>query len=133
MVSNGYFSTDCFNFLKKYIDAINIDLKSFSEEFYTKLCGASLKPVLDTIKRAHKAGIHVEITTLVIPEENDTDEELEKIAKFIASVSKDIPWHISRFFPNHKVMNRPITPMSTLERAYEIGKKHLKYVHIGNV
>lgn len=132
-VTNGFFSSECFNFIKNYIDAMNIDLKAFSEEFYARLCKARLKPVLETIKRVHHAGIHVEITTLVIPGENDSDEELEKIAKFIASVSKNIPWHISRFFPQYKLMYRPITPMATLERAYKIGKKYLKYVYMGNV
>jgi pyruvate formate lyase activating enzyme len=133
MVTNGYLSVDSFNFVKKYIDAMNIDLKAFTEEFYTRLCRAKLKPVLETIKRAHAAGIHIEITTLIIPGENDSDEELNNIAKFIASVDKNIPWHISRFFPHHKLMYRPITSMSTLEKAYKIGKKYLKNVYLGNV
>ena len=133
MVTNGYFSSECFNFIKNYIDAMNIDLKAFTEEFYNRLCKARLKPVLETIKRVYNAGIHLEITTLVIPGENDSDEELTSIAKFIASIDKNIPWHISRFFPHHKLMYRPITPMSTLERAHKIGKKYLKNVYLGNV
>lgn len=133
MVTNGYMSADSFNFVKKYIDAMNIDLKAFKEEFYHRLCKSKLKPVLETIKRAHSAGIHVEITTLVIPGENDSDEELTEIAKFIASVSKDISWHISRFFPHHKLLYRPVTSMETLKRAYNIGKKYLKHVYMGNV
>lgn len=133
MVTNGYFSADCFNFIKNYVDAMNIDLKAFTEEFYQRLCKAKLKPVLDSIERVHKAGIHLEITTLVIPGENDSDEELKNIAQFIASVSKKIPWHISRFFPQYKLVYRPITPMTTLERAYKIGKKYLDYVYLGNV
>ncbi len=133
MVTNGFLSPESFNFIKNYIDAMNIDIKSFSEEFYSRLCKAKLKPVLDTIKRAHNAGIHLEITTLIIPGENDNLEELTKIAKFIASVDKNIPWHISRFFPHHKLMYRPMTPMVTMQKAYDIGKKYLKNVYMGNV
>ena len=133
MVTNGYMSTESFNFIKNYIDAMNIDLKSFKEEFYKELCSAKLKPVLETIKRAHKNKIHIEITTLVIPGKNDSEEELTEIAKFIAYIDKTIPWHISRFFPHHKLKYRPITSMSTLERAHKIGKKYLKNVYLGNV
>jgi pyruvate formate lyase activating enzyme len=133
MVTNGYMSTESFNFIKNYIDAMNIDLKSFSEEFYNKICKAKLKPILDTIKKAHKKGIHIEITTLIVPGENDSEEELEAIAKFIASVDKNIPWHISRFFPNYKMENKSITHMDTLNKAYKIGKKYLINVHLGNI
>lgn len=133
LVTNGYFSEESFNFIENYIDAMNIDLKSFNEDFYRRLCKGKLQPVLDTIKRAHKAKIHIEITTLVIPGENDSDEELEKIAKFIASVDENIPWHISRFFPYYKMLNKEITPIETLNKAFKIGKKYLKYVYVGNV
>jgi pyruvate formate lyase activating enzyme len=133
LVTNGYVNEEPFEKIALYIDAMNIDLKSFKDEYYIKYCKARLKPVLDNIKRAHEKGIHIEITTLVIPGLNDSEEELEKIAKFIASVDKNIPWHISRFFPMYKMLDKSITPISTLETAYKIGKKHLKYVHIGNV
>jgi pyruvate formate lyase activating enzyme len=125
-------SAESFNYVRNYIDAMNIDLKSFDEDFYRKFCGAKLKPVLDTIKRAHKKGIHIEVTTLIIPQENDSDEEFTKIAKFIASVDPNIPWHITRYFPHYKLF-KSVTPMDTLKRAHDIGKKHLKNVYMGNV
>ena len=132
LVTNGYFSKESFDYIKDYIDAANIDLKSFKESFYNKLCGAKLKPVLDNIKRFHKAGIHIEITTLLIPGENDSSAELTKIAKFISSVDKNIAWHISRFFPMYKMTRKEITPLETLNRAEKIGMKYLEHVHIGN-
>jgi len=133
LVTNGYFSKESFDYIKNYVDAMNIDLKSFSDKFYIKYCGGRLKPVLETIKRFHNAGVHIELTTLVIPGLNDSASEFEKIAKFIASVDKNIPWHISRFFPMYKMLDREITPIETLRKAERIGKKYLKYVHIGNV
>jgi len=138
LVTNGYYSKEGFNFLmkKKLIDAVNIDLKSFSDKTYKEYCGARLKPVLETIKRAVKNRIHVEITTLIIPDVNDNLDELRKIACFIFNLDKkgNVPWHISRFFPHHKLLGREMTPIKTLKEAYNIGKKvGLKYVHMGNV
>jgi len=133
LVTNGYFTKESFDYLSKYIDAMNIDLKSFSEKTYLEYCGAKLKPVLETIKLAHKKKIHIEITTLVIPDINDSEKELEKVAKFIASVDKNIPWHVSRFFPNYKLMDKIVTPIETLRKAEKIGKKYLKFVYLGNV
>ena len=134
MVTNGYFTKEALDFLKGKIDAMNIDLKSFSDDFYRKNCGAKLEPVLETIRNASKEKIHLEITTLIIPGENDSEEELRNIAEFIASVNKNIPWHISRFFPMYKMLNKTPTPRETLEIAYKIGKDAgLKYVHIGNI
>jgi len=132
-VTNGYMSKEAFDYMNGYIDAMNIDLKFFDEKMHFKICGGKLQPVLETIKRAHKAGIHIELTTLIIPGLNDNEKDLEKIAKFIASVDKKIPWHISRFFPMYKMLDKPITLIDALERAYKIGKKHLEYVYIGNV
>ncbi len=135
LVTNGYMTKECIDYFFPYIDAMNIDLKSFSDDFYRKYCRASkgLKPVLDTIKNCHKKGIHIEITTLIIPGLSDSLKELEKISKFIASVDKNIPWHITRFFPAYKMPDKEITPLETLKEAEKIGKKYLKYVHIGNV
>lgn len=133
LVTNGFVNKEPFEKIADFIDAMNIDLKSFNEKTYSEFCNARLAPVLETIKLAHKKGIHIEITTLVIPDVNDSSEELEKIAKFIASVDKNIPWHISRFFPHYKMQNKEITPKETLERAYKIGKKYLKYVYLGNI
>ena len=116
------------------IDAMNIDLKSFNEDFYLEQCGAKLSGVLDTIKHAFDMGFLIECTTLVIPGLNDSDEELGEIAGFIAGVSKDIPWHVSAFHPDYKMMDRDVTPAATLERAWKIGKDAgLKFVYTGNI
>ncbi len=133
LVTNGFMTKECMNFVGKHIDAMNIDLKGFSDEFYMKNCKAKLQPVLDTIKLAHKMGIHIEITTLLIPGENDSKKELEEIAKFIASVDKNMPWHISRFFPMYKMLNKEMTSEEKMREAEKIGKKYLKHVHLGNM
>ena len=113
---------------------MNIDIKSFSDEFYKEICGARLKPVLEAVKYAHEKGIWIEITTLLIPGKNDSDEEIRAIAKFIAEVDKSMPWHLSAFHPTYKMLDVPRTPESTLLRAYKIGQEEgLKYVYIGNV
>ncbi|MFH8080417.1 MAG: AmmeMemoRadiSam system radical SAM enzyme [Candidatus Aenigmatarchaeota archaeon] len=133
-VTNGYESKESFDKIKKYLDAANVDLKSFSEEFYSNICKAKLEPVLRTIERMHDAGIWIEITTLVIPGKNDSEKELKNIAEFIASISKHIPWHVTAFHPDYKMLDAPPTSLSTLIKAYKIGKSSgLKYVYIGNV
>jgi pyruvate formate lyase activating enzyme len=132
-VTNGYLTIESIDLLSKYIDAMNIDLKSFSEDFYKKNCKAKLSPVLDTIRVAHKRKIWIEITTLLIEGENTTDDEIRNIAKFISSIDKNIPWHISRFFPMHKMKNIPPTSLDILKKAQIIGKEEgLNYVYIGN-
>jgi pyruvate formate lyase activating enzyme len=133
-VSNGYISEEAIRTLAPYLDAINIDLKSFSEEVYHTNCGAHLQPVLDAIKLYRKLGVWVEITTLVIPTLNDTDEEFRAIAEFIKSVGIEIPWHISQFYPTYQLTNLPRTPVATLHRARDIGREvGLRYVYEGNV
>ncbi len=133
-VSNGYINKKPIDKIQPYLDAINIDLKSFSDEFYKNVCGGRLQPVLDSIKYYHKKGVWVEITTLIIPGENDSNAELQKIAEFIASVDINMPWHISKFHPDYKMTNKAWTPLHTLHRAYKIGKKAgLKYIYVGNV
>ena len=133
-VTNGYQTPQTIEKMKGLIDAANVDLKSFSEEFYQKVCGAHLEPVLKSIKNIHQSGIHLEITTLVVPGQNDSEKQITQIAKFIATVSPNIPWHISRFHPEYKMPNLSPTPLETLKMAYEIGKKAgLKYVYLGNV
>ncbi len=120
--------------MKGWVDACNVDLKSFKSEYYKKVLKGNLEDVLDTIKRLNDIGIWQEITTLVVPYDNDSDEELTKIAEFIASVDKNIPWHITRFHPDYKETNKPPTPIETMIKAYEIGKKAgLKYVYLGNI
>lgn len=133
-VSNGYESAEAREKIAPLLDAINIDLKSFDEKFYQKYCGARLQPVLENITQLHTFGVHLEITTLIIPGKNDSKNNLEKIAKFIAKVDKNIPWHISRFFPAYKMTDVPVTPIDTLQKAQKLGKKAgLKYVYIGNI
>jgi len=132
-VSNGYMSLKAIDKISPYLDAINIDLKSFSREFYRRNCSACLDPVLESIKCFKKKDIWVEITTLVIPNENDSEKELCDIAGFIASVGSEIPWHISRFHPDYKFLDYEPTPIETLKKAFDIAKKSgLKYVYLGN-
>jgi len=133
-VSNGYLTEEATREIAPYLHGINIDLKSFSDEFYRRRCGASLQPVLDTIERMVGLGVWVEVTTLLIPGWNDSSEELSWLAEFLRGVSQDIPWHISRFVPAYLATDRPPTPVSTLRRAREIGlEAGLKHVYLGNV
>ncbi|MDD2515868.1 MAG: AmmeMemoRadiSam system radical SAM enzyme [Candidatus Gracilibacteria bacterium] len=134
-VSNGFQSKEFWEIAKDYIDAINIDLKSFSDKFYSKICGGNLNGVLKNIEFiAKNTNIWLEITTLIIPGENDSKEELEKIAKFIASINKNIPWHISAFYPCYKMLKKQPTSGKKLIEAYEIGKvAGLNFIYIGNL
>jgi len=133
-VSNGYMTKETLDSISPYLDAINIDLKGLSEENYLKYSGAKLQPILDNIKEIYKRKIHLEVTTLIVPGVNDDEQQLRGIAKFLVSISKTIPWHISRFFPAYKMQDTPPTPIATLELAQSLGKKAgLKYVHLGNV
>ncbi len=133
-ISNGFETEETLQLLKGKIDAMNIDLKAFTETFYQKHCKGRLAPVLSTIRRAFEIGIWVEITSLLIPGENDSENEIRQMAKFIASVSKEIPWHLSRFFPTYRMTNKPATPLRKLETARKIGlAEGLHYVYVGNV
>jgi len=133
-VTNGYMTEKALRMIRPYLDAMNIDLKSSSNEYYRKHCGARIEPVKNNIKLARKMGIWVEVTTLVVPKENDTLSEFKSIAKFISDLGQDIPWHISRFYPAYQMKDHEITPEETLRKAYEIGKKSgLNYVYIGNI
>ncbi|MBU0757472.1 MAG: AmmeMemoRadiSam system radical SAM enzyme [Nanoarchaeota archaeon] len=133
-VTNGFINPEPLRKIAPYLDAANIDLKSFSDKFYNKTCGGSLKPVQDAIKLYHELGIWLEVTTLLIPDENDSDDEIRQIADFIAGISTDIPWHISRFHPDYKMTENPVTPIETLEKAYDIGRASgLYHIYLGNV
>jgi pyruvate formate lyase activating enzyme len=136
-VSNGFMSEESAKLIIPYLDANNIDIKGFSEEFYQKVCGGRLQPVLDTAKLMKKSGVWVEITTLVIPTLNDDEKTFEGIAKWIyENLGPEIPWHVSQFCGSisWKLQHIPDTPVETLEKAIEIGKKvGLKYVYIGNI
>ncbi len=132
-ISNGFETPETFELLAGRIDAMNIDLKAFTESFYKKLCKGRLQPVLENIRRAREKGIWVEVTTLLIPGENDSEPEVREMARFIASVSKDIPWHISRFFPTYRMRDKFPTQLEVIRRAYEIGlEEGLHYVYTGN-
>jgi len=133
-VSNGFESVESFQYIKPYLDAINIDLKSFSNKFYTQICKAKIEPVKANIKKYFLSGISTEVTTLLIPQHNDSDEELKQTAQFLTSISKDIPWHISAFHPDYQMLNVPVTRHEDLLRAYKIGKQAgLNYVYLGNI
>ena len=133
-VSNGFMTPEALKEISPYLDGINIDLKSFTEGFYKDICGGRLEPVLENIKLAKALGIWVEVTTLIIPTLNDSEDELQKIAEFIKEVDKAIPWHISQFYPTHKLTTLPRTPVDKLHMAREIGVKAGLYnVYEGNV
>lgn len=133
-VTNGYMSKEALRHISPYLDAANVDLKSLREEFYNKICKAKLSPVLENIALMKELGIWVELTTLIIPGENDREDELSDIAAFIVSLDRNIPWHISCFYPNYKFSHKESTPLSVLEKAYLIGKeKGLRYIYIGNI
>jgi pyruvate formate lyase activating enzyme len=134
-VTNGYTTTVALEKIAPYLDAANVDLKGFSEQAYREVTGASLNGVLACLKDYRRLGIWLEVTTLVIPGHNDSDEELRQIAGFIADdLGPDVPWHVSAFYPTYKMQDRPPTPVTTLKRAYQIGRDAgLDYVYMGNV
>jgi pyruvate formate lyase activating enzyme len=133
-VTNGYMTKEALQTISPYLDAANADLKSFRDDYYRKNCKAHLQPVLDSIVHMKELDIWVEVTTLIIPGENDSPEELNQIAKFIAQVGKDIPWHLSRFHPDYQFIDYPPTPIDTFRKVKEIGKEQgLHYVYLGNV
>jgi pyruvate formate lyase activating enzyme len=133
-VTNGYMTKECLEMIKPYLDAANVDLKFFKDTSYRNICKGSLQPVLDSIRLMRELGIWVEVTTLVIPGENDSEEELAGIAKFIAAVDKDMPWHVSRFHPDYNFTDHIATPEETLKKAQHLGAHAgLKYVYAGNV
>lgn len=134
-VSNGFMSPQTLKLVIPYLDAVNVDLKSFSEKFYEKVCKARLEPVLENLKELYKNKVHLETTTLVIPTLNDSKENLKKIAQFIKKeLGSEVPWHISRFFPAYKLSNLPPTSEEKIHQAYEIGKKEgLHFVYAGNI
>lgn len=134
-VTNGYTEEQPLIDIKPYLDAANVDLKGFTEDFYRKVCGAALKGVLDTLKCYKKLNIWIEVTTLIIPTYNDSKEELRDIAKFIKNeLSPDTPWHVTAFYPTYKLTDAPPTPARTLRIARDIGlEEGLKFVYTGNI
>jgi pyruvate formate lyase activating enzyme len=133
-VTNGFITPEALEVTEGWLNAANVDLKAFSDETYKKTYGGRLQPVLDSIAGWWRRGVWVEVTTLVIPGINDSDAELADIAGYLASVSPDIPWHVSAFFPTYRLLDRPPTPPETLVRARDIGvRAGLRFVYVGNV
>ncbi|WP_240744897.1 AmmeMemoRadiSam system radical SAM enzyme [Desulforhopalus sp. IMCC35007] len=133
-VSNGYMSEKVVQAMAPVLTAINIDLKSWDDGFYRKVCGARLEPVLDNIRRFVDSGVWVEVTTLIIPEMNNSEKELRSIANFLAGVDRNIPWHVSAFYPAYKMMDKKMTRPSDIDFARQIGRDcGLPYVYGGNI
>lgn len=134
-VTNGYITPEALAHIRPYLDAANIDLKGFSDKFYREVVRATLHEVLESIVEYKRLGIWIELTTLIIPGHNDSEEELKGIAEFIATkVGIDTPWHVTQFYPTYKLTGRPRTPVATLRHARQIGlDAGLRYVYEGNV
>ena len=134
-VSNGSMTPELLCEMAGLIDGVNVDLKAGRGEFYRKMSGAALEPVLDNLKLIKHLGIWLEVTTLVIPGLNDSEEELRWVAEYLFNeLGPDVPWHLSRFYPHYHMRQTPPTPTSTLERAWQIGRDvGLHYVYVGNV
>ena len=132
LVTNGFISREPLEELLPYIDAMNIDVKAYTSSFYNNICRASLDDVKRTVEiSAEKC--HIEVTNLVIPGLNDSMEEIEELAKWLASVSPKIPLHLSRFFPRYKMEDVSPTPRETLMKAKDIAEKYLKFIYLGNI
>jgi pyruvate formate lyase activating enzyme len=133
-VSNGYMSREAAEMLVPCLDAINIDIKAFSEPFYREICGGSMQHVLDNVRFFSEQGTWVEVTTLIIPGLNDSDQQIRSIAEFLAEVDPDICWHVSAFSPGYLMGDRPRTPAERLHSAREIGlEAGLNHVFTGNI
>jgi len=133
-VTNGYLSKESLAAIAPYLTAANVDLKTYLDDTYKKVCGARLSPVLNTIERMRSLGIWVEVTTLLIPGLNDSRDELKQIAGFIADVDPGMPWHISGFYPTYRMTNRPPTSPDSLQKARKVGlDAGVHYVYTGNL
>jgi len=132
LVTNGFLNVEPARELAPLVDGFNIDLKSIRDEFYREYCDGRVEPVKNFIEEANRVS-HVEVTNLIIPGLNDSRRDIEDLVDWVSGVSSDIPIHFSRFFPQYRMNDRPPTPPETLEMAYEIASKKLKYVYIGNI
>lgn len=132
LVTNGYMEREPLEQLLPYIDAMNIDLKAYNNKFYSELVRGGLAEVKETIRRS-AASCHVEVTTLVIPGWNDSVAEMAEMAGWLASLSPEIPLHLSRYFPNYEMTDRPPTPLESLKELSETACRYLKHVYLGNV
>ena len=134
MVSNGYMTRQALSLLGPFLDAANIDLKSFNDNFYKEYCSARLKPVLETISALKARGIWLEITTLLIPGLNDDCEEIKRLISFLLEVDDSMPWHVSRFFPQYQLQHIPPTAQDAMHKFLSLGAKMgLKYLYGGNL
>jgi pyruvate formate lyase activating enzyme len=135
IVTNGYMTEEMLETFHPYVDAANVDLKSFRDETYRKYVGGRLRPVLDNLKAMQRLGIWVEVTMLIVPGLNDDPAELNEAAQFLAEeLGPQTPWHLSRFHPAHRMSDTPPTPVATLELAQRIGRDAgLRYVYMGNL
>jgi pyruvate formate lyase activating enzyme len=131
LVTNGFVNEKPLKDLLPYIDAMNIDVKGFTREFYKEYIKGDLSPVIETVERASKE-CHVEITTLLIPGLNDSEEDIRALSRWLGSLKRDIPLHLTRYFPNYK-MDLPPTPVETMKKAREIAAAELDYVYLGNI
>jgi pyruvate formate lyase activating enzyme len=134
-VTNGYITPEALRRMAPYLDAYRVDIKSFSDEFYRKICGARLAPVLESTKLAKELGMHVEIITLLIPTKIDSREEITQIVKWVHdNLGANTPMHFTRFHPMYKMDDLYPTPMETMEMAYDIAKSEgMRFVYLGNV
>lgn len=134
-VSNGYIQEEPFREISPFLDAINVDIKAFTDEFYKKVCKARLKPVLNTCMLAKKLGVHLEVTYLVIPGYNDSVDEIKQFCSWVVEqLGKNTPVHFSRFHPDYKMTDVPMTPMETMFKAYELAcDSGVLYTYLGNV
>ncbi|MDI3546804.1 MAG: pyruvate formate lyase activating enzyme [Halanaerobiales bacterium] len=133
LVTNGYLNQEPLKELLPYLDGVNIDLKSFTEDFYHRVCGGHLEPVLENIKLiAASEDTHLELTTLIIPGLNDSTEELKDLFSWVKGVGADIPLHLSRYFPRYR-LQKPPTPVKRMEETYNLAKEYLDYVYLGNL
>jgi pyruvate formate lyase activating enzyme len=133
-VTNGYMTEEALRTLHPHLHGANVDLKAFQDEFYKKRCGGRLEGVLQSLRVMKTLGVWVEITTLIIPGLNDSEEELRGLVAFVASLGRETPWHISRFHPMYKMLDRSPTSVQTLARVRKIGLEGgLRYVYTGNI
>jgi pyruvate formate lyase activating enzyme len=133
-VTNGFMTAEALEEAADWLDAANVDLKAWQDGFYRRICKARIEPVTESIRKMHEMGVRVEVTTLLVPGKNTDPDDLAGIAAFVASVSPEVPWHVSRYHPDFEVRDPPPTPTSTIEQAIEIGRREgLKFVYAGNI
>jgi len=133
LVTNGFVEPEPLAELLPQIDAMNIDVKAFADGFYREVCRGRLDPVLRTVEAAYRAGVHVEVTTLLVPGMNDSETELRQLATWLGSINRSIPLHLSRYFPNYRMTTPLATPVESMVAAYRTAREHLDFVYLGNI